>query len=224
MVVSRHVLEHIAEPRGFLEAVRKAVGGRDVPCYFEVPNALWTLRDLGVWDVLYEHVAYYTAGSLGRLLAQCGYGVQGAHACYGGQFLGVDARTVSRGAVLLETQPIGGLVDAYAEAFKRKLGAWQNTLQGLASDGRTAAVWGAGTKGVVFLNMLGALASNVELVIDQNPRKHRKHIAGVGTRIAGPSALAGSGVKVVVVMNPLYVPEISVQLTALGVAADIVTA
>lgn len=224
LVVSRHVLEHIGMPRGFLEAVRHAVGGRDLPCYFEVPNALWTLRDLGVWDVLYEHVGYYTPGSLSRLLASCGYRVERVSACYGGQFLGVDGRTLGRALVQQEFESVAPLVDAYAEAFSRKLASWQNQLEGLLRDGRTAAVWGAGTKGVIFLNMLGELARAVELVVDQNPRKYGKHVAGVGTRIEGPEALRDSAARVVIVMNPVYAAEIGERLAALGVHADVVVA
>lgn len=224
MIVSRHVLEHIERPGAFLDAVRHAVGGRDVPCYFEVPNALWTLRDLGVWDVLYEHVAYYTPGSLTRLLRRGGFGVQRVEACYGGQFLGVDARTGGADGSAPTFESVEPLVAAYGEAFARKLGTWQNTMEGLARDGRTAAVWGAGTKGVIFLNMLGSLAAQVEVVVDQNPRKHGKHIAGVGTRIAPPSAVRDSGVKLVIVMNPVYAPEISAQLAAMNVRADVVIA
>jgi len=223
MVVCRHVLEHIERPVEFLEAIRHAVGGRDVPCYFEVPNALWTLRDLGVWDVLYEHVTYFTPGSIARLLVRCGYGVDRLTECYGGQFLSVEVRP---GAHVRDVPiaPLTPLVEAFSAAFTQRLRVWQNTLEGLARDGRSAAVWGAGTKGVIFLNMLGELARHVSLVVDQNPRKHGKHIAGVGTPIAPPSALLGSGTALVIVMNPVYQPEIAAQLAAMGVNAETIVA
>jgi hypothetical protein len=31
--------------------------------YLEVPNGLFTLRDLGIWDLIYEHCQYFTAAS-----------------------------------------------------------------------------------------------------------------------------------------------------------------
>jgi hypothetical protein len=92
-----------------------------------------------------------------------------------------------------------------------------------ASLGRRAAVWGAGTKGVTFLNMLGEAAQVVELVVDQNPRKHGKHIAGVGTPIAPASALVNTSVDMVIVMNPVYLPEIKAQVRGMWLSATVVT-
>jgi len=47
------------------------------------------------------------------------------------------------------------------------------------------------------------------------------HVAGVGTRIEAPEALAGAPPALVVVMNPLYLNEIRGQLRDLGVEAEV---
>ena len=46
-ILCRHVLEHLDTPLSLLQDIRRAIGGRDVPVYFEVPNAGWML-ELGV--------------------------------------------------------------------------------------------------------------------------------------------------------------------------------
>lgn len=225
LVVCRHVLEHIERPVEFLGAIREAVAGRDVACYFEVPNAGWMLREGGVWDILYEHVAYYTPGSLEALLDRCGFGVMRTEECYGGQFVGIDARTLHAGpAEPSAAAPARELFERFGGVARERVARWRQTLEELGAAGRRAAVWGAGTKGGTFLNMMGAAAASVEMVIDQNPRKHGRHIAGVGTTIAPPEALRDSSVDMVIVMNPVYVPEIGARLAQMGVRADMVTA
>lgn len=46
-ICCRHVLEHIEQPRDFLAQIRRAIGLRDTVIYLEVPNVLYTLKDLG---------------------------------------------------------------------------------------------------------------------------------------------------------------------------------
>ena len=60
LVCCRHALEHIEDPAPFLRMVRGALtdASRAV-IFFEVPNSLYSLRDGGVWDFIYEHVSYF---------------------------------------------------------------------------------------------------------------------------------------------------------------------
>ncbi len=40
------------------------------------PNGLWTLRDLGIWDVIYEHCSYFARPALVRLFERTGFAVE----------------------------------------------------------------------------------------------------------------------------------------------------
>ena len=72
-LVCRQVMEHIREPAPFLKMIIEAGSGRADPVIFvEVPNALYTLRELGIWDLIYEHFSYFTAQSLSRLFVEAG--------------------------------------------------------------------------------------------------------------------------------------------------------
>jgi hypothetical protein len=62
----------------------------------------------------------------------------------------------------------------------------------------------------------------VEFVVDINPRKHGSFIAGTGQRIVAPEFLAQYEPSVVVLLNPIYEPEIKASLAGLGVSADVV--
>ena len=224
-IVCRHVLEHIERPREFLASVRAAIGDRaGAALYFEVPDFNFTLRDLGIWDIIYEHCAYFTAPSLSRLFAAAGFAVSNVESAFGGQFLGLEAAPAPDGRSADdagEVDALTRLVGSFAEVFRAKLDAWNEYLASLARDGRRAVVWGAGSKGVTFLNIVSASA--VDRVVDINPRKHGMFVAGAGLPIVPPEALRDDPPDVVLVMNPVYRDEIRHELDHLRVRPDVLT-
>ena len=73
-ICCRHVLEHISYPLRFLKSVRETIGDhKNCIVYFEVPNALYTLKGMGVWDIIYEHCSYFTPQSLANLFVRTGF-------------------------------------------------------------------------------------------------------------------------------------------------------
>ena len=84
------------------------------------------------------------------------------------------------------------MADAVAE-FTRNLatveGRWRAELGSVRSRGGKTAVWGSGSKGVSFLTTLG-LGEEVSAVVDINPYKQGKYMAGRGTRSSLPTHFA----------------------------------
>lgn len=226
LVCSRHVLEHIPAPREFLARIRRAVGDRPGTVIFcEVPNVRYTLRDLGIWDLIYEHCSYFSASSLAGLFADCGFAVDAVAEAYAGQFLTLEARPgvaaspppdPTRAAVLAEA-------GAFADHYRAKRAHWEAELRRWEAAGRRAALWGAGSKGVTFLNTFADQRS-VEYVVDINPRKQGQYVAGTGQPIVAPEALAQYRPDVVVVMNPVYQDEIRQALAGLGLSPEVLCA
>ena len=88
----------------------------------------------------------------------------------------------------------------------------------LSADGRRAAIWGAGSKGVSFLTTLD-LGEEIAYAVDINPFKQRKFLAGTGHAVVGPAHLVEEPADLVVAMNSIYLPEIRAQLDGLGLQA-----
>ena len=82
-------------------------------------------------------------------------------------------------------------------------------------------IWGAGTKGVTFLNAVGE--SGIEYAVDLNPRKHLSFIPGTGQQVVSPSFLREYRPDVVLVMNPIYRDEIEDQALGVGIAPEVLT-
>ncbi len=227
LICCRHVLEHIPTPRDFIANVRRAVGSRrHTVVFFEVPNVLFMLRDLSIWDIIYEHCAYYSSNSLAYLFQACGFEVLQLQATFGGQFLALEARLADQP---LSMTHVGGEsleqlhrdVAAFAANYREKVETWSHRLAEYARAGQRVVVWGAGSKGVTFLNVLQT-RDQIEYVVDLNPRKHGKYVAGSGQQIVAPAFLRDYQPDVVIVMNPLYMNEIQQMTYDLGLRTEVI--
>jgi hypothetical protein len=245
LIVCRHVLEHIPDPDAFIGQVRRAVGGQRSTVFFEVPNALWTLRHGGIWDIIYEHCSYFSPASLAYLFQKHGFRVLDVNEVFGGQFLTIEATTddgrrttedgshimvdslaVVRGPSSAVNKDLAALeadAHAFAANYRAKRDEWRAQLNDLAAAGKRGVVWGAGSKGVTFLNAMGA-REGIAAVVDINPRKQGKFAAGTGQRIVAPADLAALRPDFVIIMNANYREEIGGMLTEVGVEAEILVA
>jgi len=223
LIVCRHVLEHIPDPATFVQDVRAAAGEAPSPIiFFEVPNVLYTLRDLGIWDLIYEHVSYFSPTSLSRLFRSAGFELLDLQDLYGGQFLGIDTKPSngSGGSGEDDLSSLTQLVQRFAGAYQAKVAEWSEGFEGLSSAGKRAVVWGGGSKGVTFLNTLKP-GEVVTHMVDINPRKQGMYVAGTGQEIVGPDELRAIKPEVVIIMNPLYRSEIETNLEGLGLSCEI---
>lgn len=217
LICFRQVLEHIADPRAFMDAVAAAarrVWGCAV--FAEVPNALFTLRDLGVFDILYEHCGYYTAPALSALFGGAGLNVLNVYPAFGDQYLCVEARAARgrTGHAGRDGAAVAELCTAFGRRYTERIERWADRLAAWRLDGRRVAVWGAGTKGVMFVNTVPG-GEHVECLVDVNPRKRGRYVPGTGQQVVAPAELAFTADDVVITMNRLYREEISKSLSDL---------
>jgi len=213
LIVCRQTLEHIQNPKGFLEELRQAIGNRlNSYIFFEVPNALNIFQNLSVWDIIYEHCSYFTPVSLSFLFASNGFQVCDLTEEYGNQFLCIHARPSDQGNPDSDYEhpskanQIASYITSFATKYQNKIEMYRRKLENIKSRGQRAVVWGAGSKGVTFLNTLKNL--QIEYVVDINPRKQGMYIPGTGQKIVPPEFLRDYQPDIIIVMNPIYKSEI----------------
>lgn len=227
-VVCRHTLEHIPAVESFLRDLATVLCGQpDTVLLFEVPDVQRVLDEVAFWDVFYEHCSYFSAGSLARLFRRCGFEVLALRRVFDDQYLVVEARLARSAEVVEPTgveDDLARLVSA-AERFETEITAtkqrWRDEIEGVRAAGGTVVLWGSGSKSVSFLTTVG-ITDEVEHVVDINPNKHDTYNAGTGQRIIAPALLQELRPAMVVVMNPVYVPEITADIVALGVETRVV--
>lgn len=220
-VCCRHVLEHIDEPREFLKALAaKLEPGTAV--FFEVPNALFTIRDGGIWDIIYEHCGYFTPSSLKRVFQLAGLQVLEIAESFSGQFLVVHAEVSVAPSDIESVDPsIEDLAAGFVRTYWETIDQWREVLREAHAGGERVVAWGAGSKGNTFLNIVG---QNISAIVDINPKKRGKFVAGAGQAILAPEQLAGSSPLTVVIMNPVYRAEIAACLDQLEIESRVLVA
>jgi hypothetical protein len=227
-IVCRHTLEHIADVESFMRTIRRSLGDRhETAVLFELPDVLRVLEEGAFWDVYYEHCSYFSPGSLVRLFQRTGFDVVDVSLDYDEQYILIEAFP-STAAV--GTSPDSDLehdlgrtalgVSTFQEQYAKQVTHWRDELRAVAERGGRSVIWGAGSKGVAFLNV-EHMGAHVSQAVDVNPFKHGKFIAGTGHPIVAPEALVSDPPELVIVMNPAYVGEISSAVAEMGIDARV---
>lgn len=239
LVCCRQVLEHIQQPADLLKPLHQTLSAKptqsDTAIFFEVPNALYTFRNMMIWDIIYEHCTYFTPLSLTYAFNAAGYRTSEVIEEFGGQFISIEASLQPATELATEKKTPPSLVNSAAElaaltadinSFEIKFQAqkkqWETSLNSIFQQGKKLVIWGAGSKGVTFLNLLN-LRDEVEYAVDINPRKQGKFIPGTGQQIVPPEHMATYEPDIVIVMNPLYQPEIQNMLGEMGLSPAVLT-
>ena len=228
-ICCKMTLEHIPNTAEFLQTVRRSIGDRpNATVFFQIPNGGYVLNDLAFWDVYYEHCSYFTPVSLRYLFESSGFQVLDVATQYDDQYLTIEARPVSVAAnasAPVDADALAAVmqsVDYFGDNVLAKLHYWQHKLQHLQQQGKRAVIWGSGSKGVAFLTSVG-LRDQIGYAVDINPKRHGTFMTGTGHEIVGPEFLVDYRPDLVIVMNPIYKPEIERDLARLGVVAEVLT-
>jgi hypothetical protein len=220
VVVCRHVIEHVAGPPDLLRAVRTALGQGPARVFLETPCVAWSLRGQVVWDFFFEHCSLFTRRSLGHALAAAGFVVGRLAHVFGGQYLWAEAAVTGAATPGPAPEGLGGLASRFGRQWRDVRADWETLLRRLKASG-DVVVWGAGAKGVTFCNLADPQAQRVNCVIDVNPAKQGKFVAGTGHPIVAPGALRPQ-TAAVLVLNPNYLREVTAYLRGAGVKARVI--
>ena len=230
LICCRHVLEHVANPHAFVGMVHDSFQiNKNGIVYFEVPNGLYTLRDLGIWDLIYEHCAYFWEGSIRRLFEDCGFNVLRTDTSYDDQFLAIEASIASNANEKKDTvhdyscaiNQLSDYAQSFASNFQKKRKHWQGIRQTLSAQNKSSVIWGSGSKGVTFLNLTqqsNDAPDRLLYAVDISPRKHGKFIPGTGQEIVPPQALVDINPDVIFLMNGTYTEEVQHLLKDMGLS------
>lgn len=225
LVITRHVIEHVDDPAGFLRSIRDTLDSvPDARLFIETPCVEWILRNRVAWDFFYEHCSLFSVRSLSALVAACGFTVQLVTHLFGGQYLWLEAGVGARdSAPEYDPGDIPQLAADYSAYERSYRDNWIKRLDTLAHRG-AVCIWGGGAKGVTFANLVDPACERIGCVVDVNENKQGKYVPGTGHRIVSPAELAGLGVRTAILMNPNYHDEVMRILARSGQDIDLVGA
>ena len=216
VVVLRHVLEHVQRPHEFLAMLASVFRGARL--YIEVPSLDWIVQNGAFFDVTYEHVNYFSTEALRRFYPGA---VLDAGLCFGDQYQFVIA-DIDGLAGTLAAEYAGGAwaaleFDQLFPQLRRKIDA----IDGRLAPGRRGFLWGAATKGCMFLVHCAnhrKVVDRIECAIDVNPAKCGKLLPGSRVPIVAKEHFFGVATKddLLIIANPNYEQEIRRDLAAHG--------
>lgn len=230
-ICCRQALHAVPNPKELTQLVRRLIGPRDVPIYFEVVNADVLFKKRSVWQLMYEYYSFFTPASLKRLFSLCEFDVHEVQACYvDGQYLQIEAvpmagfPTESSASCAHESvRETLESAQTFASGFREKIAFWEDQLARIQKAGKRTLAWGAGGRGINFLNLVQASRS-VPYIVDINPNRCGGYVPGTGQRVVAPEFLYEYRPDVVLLTNPTYEHEVRKQLENMGLRCDFLVA
>jgi len=224
VVVCRHVIEHVPDPVALLGSVRCALGGRSgARVFFETPCSRWILSNQVIWDLFYEHCSLFSAASLATAFGLAGFVVDDVRRVFGGQYLWLEGHVAdgTRGQTHSDAGDIPELAEAFSQIERQRVAKWSDWLSETARQ-CPIALWGAAAKGTTFASLVDPDCTYIDCMVDVNPNKQGRFLAGTGHPIVGPDALREREIGCVLILNPNYRVEIERTISDAGLDIPVV--
>lgn len=203
-IILRHVLEHVQDPVAFLANLRDSNGGKG-KIYIEVPCFDWICQHRAWFDIFYEHVNYFRIADFKRMFGRV---YESGHV-FGGQYQYIVADLAS---IQTPTRDASDEFE-FPHDFLRTVDNYTDKLKTQRIEGKTrelSVVWGGASKGVIFTLFMQRSGAPIDAVIDINPAKQGKFLAGTGIQVSSPNDLTDQVTSEtnIFVMNSNYLLEI----------------
>lgn len=199
VIHAHNVIAHVDDLNGVVAGMRRLLKPNGI-IIIEVPYLRNLLEQVEFDTIYHEHLCYFSATSMRRLLGRNGLGV--AHfeqvPIHGGSL-----RIVASPSVQSMSRPVANLLSTEREwgvqrfetyqGFGQRVQQLRNQLcplvRRLKSDGKRLAAYGASAKGTTLLSYCGLGAEEFDWVVDRSPMKVGKFTPGTHLQIHGPEKL-----------------------------------
>ena len=216
VLVTRHTIEHIANPLDFLRSLR-AVASAGTTVFVETPSIQWILDGGVAHDLYYEHCSIFDAEALRFALERAGFFVDEVRHMLDGQYLLAIARAGNPEPRARTSTVDNADYPARKAAYVER---WRASIRRDAAAGTVSALWGGASKGVTLSVLIGR--EGIKSAIDINPARATSFMALTGVPVISPDEARRAGVQKAYVMNPAYLSEIRSQCAAMGWSLELV--
>jgi len=220
-VYSRRAIEELAGVSGFARELRETLGERrHVHLLFQLRDVESVLEHGAFWDLSFQQCTYFTRGSAAALLRRNRFHVVELYRAYGGQFVMIEARparepTLARLSQEDDLQRMTALASDFAARVRTRTRQIEQLMEGACAEGADLCIWGAGPKCAALLHGLRAAAKRIS-VVDVDPARQGRFLAGSGIEVAAPETLARKRRGIVLLPNAICMEEVQGQLARVG--------
>lgn len=205
LVVLRHVLEHIIQPKEFLIDLTKVLRPGSM-VYIEVPNAKDIVAKKRIYDFFYEHVNYFHSDILNTLLEELGFHTLKEVELIEGQHFAILAQyNAEKGK---SNRYLPTVVGTRAQGLKEFVATFQAQLEGVLSKFDKVAIYGGGAHAITTLGLLAAQKHKIGMVFDIDHFKSGKFTPLTHTPIQLPNQRLLNEFPAVIIIASLHQDEI----------------
>lgn len=187
LIVMRHFLEHLEDPRKYIEDIIEKVKRKRIRFLIEVPCSDSAIRSTRIEDWTYEHPHNFTQSSMQTLMDLCGLRAN-IQCSYNGEVMVVSAKYVGNETKDYHTETV---LDNYKKAALNMVRA----SRWFGQD--DVAFWGGAGKSAMFLRRFGA--PDDAFVVDSHKNKWGLYVPGTGILIRNPEVLRFESPKHIIV-------------------------
>lgn len=218
IIITRHVLEHLMNPLGFLQQisfVSRCFGIRPL-AYFEVPCIDRSIETGRTVDFYYEHSSQFTTESFTRMLGNCGAEVLEIGHGYDGEVIFGLLRLGNEADQLTRAQ-------AARTFFQDAQVAHQTICEQLATfhaQHKRVAIWGGTGKSAAFMQRYEMDAIRFPFVVDDDINKTGTYVPGTGQLIRFRDWLVENPVDIIIIPPQWRATDIITGMVRSGIEAD----
>ncbi len=220
LVISRHVLEHLVNPLGFLQGISFAATCLDMAplAYFEVPCIDNAIGDHRTVDFYYEHSSQFTTASFHRMLSRASSEVLEIGHGYGKEVVFGFARLGSCGSAMELAHD--------ARRFRSEADGGLQTIRAHLAElhraGKRVVIWGGTGKSAAFMCRYGVDAERFPLVVDSDMAKAGTFVPGTGQEIRFRDFLLSDPPEVVIIPPQWRAADIVSEMKQAGIVVEVV--
>ncbi len=218
LVISRHVLEHLTNPLGFLQRISfvAATIGLQPLAYFEVPCVDRALENNRTVDFYYEHSSHFTSTSFMKMISTCGATVKQIGHGYDGE--------VIYGLMVLSGTP-HHLAHAdesltYRNATDKAMNVIKKQLIEISASVKKVALWGGTGKSAAFIDRYCLDSKRFPVVVDSDKSKVGTFVPGTGQVIRFRDYLIENPVDIIIIPPQWRARDIIQEMQKAGISTD----
>lgn len=224
--LSFNFLEHQPHPDVMLKAIWNNLAD-DGMGLVTVPSLEYILEKGSYYELIRDHIAYYTFDTLRALLNHCGFAVLEEEMINRDTLSMIVKKTAMPEAAQDGGQTVeagvGSIIAPLTEGYDIVTGEVHNLTERLAHEGKRLAMWGAGHQGFTLAST-SELGASLAYIIDSAPFKQGRFAPASHVPIVAPDHYFEDPVDAILIVAPGYTDEIAgIIKTRFGAQVEVMT-
>ncbi len=192
--LSFNFLEHQPDPNGMLQAIYKKLAD-DGMGLITVPSFEYILKYDGYYELIRDHIAYYTFDSLRVLTEKNGFEI-------------LEQEMINRDTLSIIVRKRKKIsLDHWNSRFNLLKNEFISFIEDGRKNGRTLSVWGASHQGFTIVASL-EIGKDIKYIVDSAPFKQGKYSPASHVKIVSPDEFYSDPTDDIIIIAPGYTDEI----------------